>query len=145
MGPGVRTAKVRVLLGIDGLEKRIWGSRDNSRVDTLSHNKLSDSTDDADIEGDESEGTDGAEEPENSEEETDDEDGVGRTSDKSDSETSWHAHVSRADEQKFLQKAERLLSRVLANADANGKGMSCEMGEHRNPPLNRSVLNRVSV
>jgi hypothetical protein len=137
VGPGIRTAKARVILGIDGLEKRVWGSRKDSYPSDIANNKRPDSEDDADTEGDDRErderNEDVADEPEDSEdEETDDEDS---STGNSDTESPRHdfvdptLHVSRAEEQKFLENADRLLSRVLANADANGKGLISEMGE----------------
>ena len=142
VGPGIRTAKARVILGIDGLEKRIWGSREESRPSDI---ERPDSKDDTDTEGDESEmneGDDeGEEEPEESEDEDSDDENSFNSSDDSEPKSSRHdfvdptPHVSRAEEQKFLQNADRHLSRVLANADANGKGMISEMGENPNLPL----------
>lgn len=133
VGPGIRTAKARVILGIDSIEKRIWGSRDNSRP---SDNERSDDTD---TEGDETELEEGNDEVEGGPEDSDDEETDDESSGDSDAESSrlvdTMPQVSRAEEEKFLQNADRLLSRVLANADANGKGMISEMGEHRNLPL----------
>jgi hypothetical protein len=140
VGPGIRTAKARVVLGFDGLEKRIWGSRDDARPpDIGDRRKFDDGNLDTEVE--ESEGSEeGGEAPDDSEseeeEETDDEDDVSTDDSEADAGVSRHEfidpkpHVSREEEQKFLQNADRLLSRVLANADANGKGMSSEMGEH---------------
>jgi hypothetical protein len=92
------SAKARVILGIDGLEQRTWGSRDNSRPSAVADNKRSDSKDDA-------EANEANDEPEgNEDEETDDEESA-NSSDNSDGELSRQdlvdqiPHVSRAEEQ----------------------------------------------
>lgn len=128
VGPGIRTAKARVIFGIDGLERRIWGSRDDSHPLDVGDDANADDGDDWE---EHAECNEAAEEPDDSEEETD-EDGTCSDDSESDPEPSRPEpvlYISRAEEQKFLQNADRLLSRVLANADANGKGMSSEMGE----------------
>ncbi len=148
VGPGIRTAKAKVILGIDGLEKKVWGSWDEPHPSDI---ERPDSTDDTDTEGDESElneGNNEVEEPEDSEDEDEDDKNSSNSSDDLEAESSRRdfvdpvPHVSHPEEQKFLQNADRLLSRILANADANGKGMISEMGEHRNLPL-KSVLSQI--
>lgn len=141
MGPGIRTAKARVIFGIDGLERRIWGNRDDLHPFDVDADKIPDSGDDANAEDvddcdEHDECNESAEEPDDSEEDAD-EDGTCSDDSESDPEPSRPepvVSISRAEEQKFLQKADRLLSRVLANADANGKGISSEMGELHTSP-----------
>jgi hypothetical protein len=63
-------------------------------------------------------------------------------------QASQHAHLpgpstSYADEQKFLQNTERLLSRVLASADAEGYSFANEMGWSTPVPL--KILNSTLV
>jgi hypothetical protein len=148
VGPGIRTAKARVILGIDGLEKRVWGSRVDSCSPSrgTADDKTFHSKRDADLEeGDENEGIEGdAEEPDDSEEEEEtDEESVHSDDSESDAESSRHhsvdptPYMSRAEEQKILQNADRLLSRVLASALANGKETSFDMGEYCRPVHNK--------
>ena len=136
VGPSLVSAKSKVVLGIDGLEKRIWGDHANvpstqeARGDENEEQDVVSETEDDDSAEypDESE-SDGSEEEieEESEDEDEDEDeddskNIGRIS--SPPLTTQKSHAS---EQKFLQNAERLLSRTLAAADADGRGIISEM------------------
>ncbi|KAF8164743.1 hypothetical protein B0H34DRAFT_793205 [Crassisporium funariophilum] len=127
VGPSVGSAKSKVLLGIDGFEKRIWGSRgdvyeyaevkgkktENETNDDFEHEEDSDQSD---------------EEPEESEEEDEDEDSEDDQEDEEEnSPSSPTPYLSHAEQQKFLQNADRLLSRTLAAADADGIGIVSEM------------------
>jgi hypothetical protein len=126
------SAKSKVVLGIDGLEKRIWGNHvnitstpeaggdENEEQDAVSGAEDDDSAElPYDSDSDESE----EELEEESEgEDEDDCENVGRASSPPPT-----AQISHASEQRFLQNAERLLSRTLAAADADGRGMISEM------------------
>ena len=142
VGPSLVSAKSKVLLGIDGLEKRVWGDLanvpstqeaggdENEEQDVVSGTEDDDSEEDPD----ESE-SDGSEEE--LEEESEDEDEDEDEDDDADANDSNNAgrislpplttQKSHASEQKFLQNAERLLSRTLAAADADGRGIISEM------------------
>lgn len=130
VGPSLGSAKSKVVLGIDGLEKRIWGNHTNvsstqetgddknEEQDPLAETEENDSGEDPDdSESDESEEE---LEGESENEDEDDCEHVGRVSPPP-------AQRSHASEQKFLQNAERLLSRTLAMADGDGRGIISEM------------------
>ena len=152
IGPSIGTAKSKVFLGIDSLETRVWGTREGPQV---SHSEDSESDDDNDndvsedgVNEDADEGGEDAQDsgnesgedpvgPEDSDNEgdeegsEDDEDDGEDTSDNKgssdDSRLSAATHTTRAEELKFLQNADRLLSRTLAAADVDNKGISSEM------------------
>jgi len=127
LGPSLGSAKSKVILGIDGLEKRIWGNHanvsttqeaggdENEEQDVVSETEDDDSAEDPDESA-----SDGSEEE--LEESEDDCENIGRVS-----SPPLTAQKSHASEQKFLQNAERLLSRTLAAADADGRGIISEM------------------
>ena len=130
LGPSLGSAKSKVVLGIDGLEKRIWGNHANvsstqeaggdesEEQDVVSETEDDDSTEDPD----ESESDESEEELEEEESEDEDEEDCKNIGEVSSPPISTHAS-----EQKFLQNAERLLSRTLAAADADGRGIISEM------------------
>ena len=134
LGPSLGSAKSKVILGIDGLEKRIWGNHANvsstqeaggdedEEQDVVSETEDDDSAEDP-VESE----SDGSEEEleEESEDEDEDEDDSENISGMSSPPLT--AQMSHASGQKFLQNAERLLSRTLAAADADGRGMISEM------------------
>ncbi|KAF9530947.1 hypothetical protein CPB83DRAFT_809857 [Crepidotus variabilis] len=128
VGPSITSAKTKVILGLDGIEKRIWGStRDKVTLeDDETSSNLSDADDsDASDEEDEEENLEDSEgeEPADSDDETDDDE-----TDEVLSQSSPNIpRISHAEEQKFLQTSERLLSRTLAAADADGNGIISEM------------------
>ena len=127
LGPSLGSAKSKVVLGIDGLEKRIWGNHadvsttqeaggdENEEQDVVSETEEDDSAEDPD----ESESDGSEEDLEESEDDCENIDGV--------LSPPLTAQKSHASEQKFLQNAERLLSRTLAAADADGRGIISEM------------------
>ena len=161
VGPSLGTAKSRVLLGIDGMETRIWGVREDSNENAGADQESDEDEEEgaeAGSSADESESS--AEEPEESdddheedededEDEADDDEEDGDEEGSADSEDDQPAdspptsqpppptYTSHADEQRFLQTADRLLSRTLAAADAEGSGISSEMSA---PPLRRPLL-----
>ena len=136
LGPSLGSAKSKVILGIDGLEKRIWGNHANvssteeaggdedEEQDVVSETEDDDSAEDPEeSESDESEEElEEESEDENEDEDEDDYESIGGVS--SPPLTTQSSHAS---EQKFLQNAERLLSRTLAAADADGRGIISEM------------------
>lgn len=106
----------------------MWGSDGGSSV---SCNHADESDEDADgSQGEGEEGGDSDEEPAESEDEDDDEE---QDEDEEDQEDCSRVpsplppYLSRAEEQKFLQNADRLLSRTLAAADAESNGITSEM------------------
>ena len=134
LGPSLGSAKSKVILGIDGLEKRIWGNHANvSRTQEAGGDEdeeqdvVSETEDDDSAEDPVESESDGSEEEleEESEDEDEDEDDSENISGMSSPPLT--AQMSHASEQKFLQNAERLLSRTLAAADADGRGMISEM------------------
>ncbi|KIM42718.1 hypothetical protein M413DRAFT_444388 [Hebeloma cylindrosporum] len=139
VGPSIGTAKSKLIVGIDGLEARIWGSESGS---TLSGADESDEEEaDESQEDEDEEGGDSEEEPADSEDEDEelednedqDEDGEQDEEDEEDEQDYSRVqsppppYLSRAEEQKFLQNADRLLARTLAAADAAGNGITSEM------------------
>ena len=131
LGPSIGSAKSKVVLGIDGLAKRIWGDHanisstpeaggdENEEQDAVSEEEDDDSAeipDDSDSDESEEEL-----EEESEGEDEDDCENVGTSSPPPTAQSSY------ASEQRFLQNAERLLSRTLAAADADGRGVISEM------------------
>ncbi|KAF8815795.1 hypothetical protein BYT27DRAFT_7155397 [Phlegmacium glaucopus] len=129
VGPSLTSAKSKVVLGIDGLEKRIWGNHTdvssiqetgddkNEKQDLLAETEDDDSGEDPDdSESDESE--------EELEEESEDDEDNCENVDRASPPPAQHSYAS---EQKKLQNAERLLSRILAAADGDGRGIISEM------------------
>ena len=136
LGPSLGSAKSKVVLGIDGLEKRIWGNyindsssqkvgvEEKEEQDSAPETEEDDSAEDPDdSESDES----GEELEEESEDEDEDEDECENVGRRSSSPESPPVQQSVANEQRFLQNAERLLSRTLAAADEDGRGIISEM------------------
>jgi len=129
VGPSIGTAKSKLIVGIDGLEARVWGSDGGS---TIPHNRT-DQSDEEDVnepQEDEDEEDGSEEEPAESEDEDEDEEQDEDDEDEEDYsrvQSPLPPYLSRAEEQKFLQNADRLLSRTLAAADAGGNGITSEM------------------
>lgn len=126
LGPSREYAKSKVMLGIDGLENRIWGNHVKNVSGAL---YASDDEKEAQDAGSETESDDGAEVPDDSEseEESEEEDEDESANDGRTSSPPPPAQSSYASEQRFLQNAVRLLSRTLAAADVDGKGIISEM------------------
>ena len=121
LGPSREYAKSKVILGIDGLEKRIWG-------DVFSSSSSDDENEARDLDSvSETENDEGAEVPDDSESEEEEEseddsdENVGRVS--SSPPPTQNSHAS---EQRFLQNAVGLLCRTLAAAEADGRGIISE-------------------
>lgn len=161
VGPSMGSAKARVIMGIDGLEQKIWGVRN---VAARSENTCESSDEDGEEQDgeeddeagddeaeaarreddgqdfpDESEGEEDDEESQDDDEEKEEGDDEGSSEGGEESEEEDVAdedetdsappppYVSYAEEQTFLRSADRLLSRVLASADAEGNGIASEM------------------
>jgi hypothetical protein len=138
-----------VILGIDGLETRIWGAREGSAPQGEERVESRYEEEDGEAEGEDEEEEEGGEEEDEDEdevngsegsdddaeepEESDDDDDEEEISDEEESgdeeltSSPPVSHISYAEEQKFLQNADRLLSRTLAAADAEGNGITAEM------------------
>lgn len=140
LGPTVGTAKSRVIVGIDGLETKVWGLREDTIPDNVSEedendNSLEDASD-TDDEEEESE-----EEEENASGSDDD---APPPPSRSPSPAPLTASPSisprnmpskspllRTEDPETVRAAERLLSRTLAGACAedDGHGLASEMGK----------------
>lgn len=125
VGPSLASAKSKVVLGIDGLEKRIWGTHtyvSSTQEAGDDKNQVQDpvaETEDDDS-GEDPDDSESEEELEQEESEDEDEDSYVGSSPPP-------AQPSHANEQRFLQNAERLLSHTLAAADGDGRGIISEL------------------
>jgi hypothetical protein len=157
LGPSVGSAKSRVIFAVDGLEAKVWGVRDDREDLDETVNGNSDSEEEVDSDGEEEDESDEDEENENSASEDESDLESDNTDESSEpppprspsplhpklpslaSTPTLHATVttassptpprySYAEEQQALRMADRLLSRTLAAAEGDGKGMACEMG-----------------
>ncbi|KAF9449479.1 hypothetical protein P691DRAFT_759015 [Macrolepiota fuliginosa MF-IS2] len=165
VGPSLGTAKSRVFYGVDQFAIHVWGKRgDPTDGDRSGEGGSGDELpDDSDTEGEtesetESEGaessngddaecsSEGEAEDEDEDQSTDEEraDGDGNTDEDVKQENANNysppapsIHKSFAEEQRFLQTADRLFSRTLASADADGHAISNEM-----PPSQTHILIR---
>jgi len=146
VGAGVGSAKSKVVFAVDGLEVKIWGTRDDlpapgaNDVEGDEENTSGEDEDEDDSDEDESndEG-DGEESGEESSEDEEDEDSDAESTDGSQASpaprmdeggrTPWLPTPPSEDEQ-ALRVADRLLSRTLAAADGEGNSMASEIGMH---------------
>jgi hypothetical protein len=132
VGPSLSTPKSKVILTVDGLDARIWGQREeSSKPEDGDVDEEVDDDDDEEDHADNHTDSDDQEEPEDSDE--DDED-VGEPDGDTDSNEeedtappSPPPYTSHAEEQRFLNSADRLLSRTLAGADTESYGLSAEL------------------
>lgn len=123
-------AKSKLIVGIDGLEARIWGSDGGSSI-SRNHADESDEEDAYESQEDEDEeGGDSEEEPAESGDEDEEQDEDGEDEEDYSQASPPPPYLSRAEEQKFLQNADRLLARTLAAADADVNGITSEMCTH---------------
>ncbi|KAG7095425.1 hypothetical protein E1B28_006174 [Marasmius oreades] len=149
IGPSISTAKAKVILGVDGLEEKLWGMRDDSVLryeraedqgDDLEDDNDEESSEEAENSGEEGpeiSDSDSEDEGEATENEGEEEEDIPQASPQSSSQMQPHEPLSHsaqprkiqtyADLQLILQKADRLLSNTLARAEGEGRGMSCEM------------------
>lgn len=137
-----------MVFAVDGFETKIWGEWERGKdldavvkeanVNLEGVEEDSDEEDtgeeikeDEDEDAAESDESEGEEEDDSDEEEDEDKlDGEPSTGDEDPpaSPSPPPPYCSHAEEQRALQAAERLLARTLAAADAEGNGMSAEMG-----------------
>ena len=162
LGPTVGTAKSRVIVGIDGLETKVWGLREDNIPNeaTRTHDVPGEENDDplesARDTDDEDEESGGEESGGSSEEEEEGASGsdceppsrspspaLSSDSDSSPSTSPLNvpenSPLSRAEDPETVRAAERLLSRTLASACAedDGQGLAAEMGMPRPYPRHR--------
>lgn len=155
VGPSIGTAKSKVMFAVDGLEAKIWGLRDDLPRTVVRDEGDSDCSDEAE-DSDPEEAEDESCEPEDFDcpSEPEDSDAEGDNSDVASSRSSTSSrrssptpppstpseriHVSKsisssvqdhASQQQKIRTADQLLSRTLAIADAEGRGMATELGE----------------
>ncbi len=132
VGPSIGSAKSKVMLAVDGLEARVWGQRDDIRLEDESGSSESDvdgSDDEEDDSDEEGESSDSEEGPSDSDESDVDDEGE-TESDGDDDETSLPPPLSTfAEEQRILRTADRLLSRALVSADCDGNGLASEISK----------------
>ncbi len=132
VGPSIGSAKSKVMLAVDGLEAKVWGQRDDIRLEDESGSSESDvdgSDDEEDDSDEEGESSDGEEGPSDSDESDVDDEGE-TESDGDDDETSLPPPLSTfAEEQRILRTADRLLSRALVSADCDGNGLASEISK----------------
>ncbi|KAF5370197.1 hypothetical protein D9757_010624 [Collybiopsis confluens] len=149
VGPSIGTSKSKVFFAVDGLETKIWGVRDDIATSSESdvgleddgHEDQSSDSEDADEILDDD--GDDASEPEYSDSPPDSEDEDEGEGDEDESPSSsgrsspallpprrMPSSISTQDhaqEQKSIRSADQLLSRTLAIADAEGRGMASEL------------------
>ncbi|KAK0463141.1 uncharacterized protein EV420DRAFT_1232451, partial [Desarmillaria tabescens] len=121
MGPSIGSAKSKVMLAVDGLEAKVWGQRDDLRLEDEGGNSESDDDECDNDDDQESQSSDGdAEGPSDSDESDADDDENDRAS-------SPPPPSAFAEEQRILRTADRLLSRALVSADCDGNGLASEI------------------
>ena len=138
VGPSLSTPKSKVILTVDGLDARIWGQREESGKPEEEDGEVDEEVDDDDEDEDDADDdnhadSDDQEEPEDSDVDVDDDDiseSDGDTDSNKEEDTALASpppYISHAEEQRFLNSADRLLSRTLAGADAESYGLSAEL------------------
>jgi hypothetical protein len=141
------SSRSKVVFAVDGFETKVWGEREPGKgqdagvkeaevnledeegdTDENTGEEINEDEDEDPAESDE--GEEGEEEDDGDEEDEDQSDGEFSTDDEDlpASPSPPPPYCSHAEEQRALQAAERLLARTLAAADAEGNGMSAEMG-----------------
>ncbi|KAJ3758120.1 hypothetical protein EV360DRAFT_44583 [Lentinula raphanica] len=168
IGPSIGTAKSKVILAVDSLEAKIWGLRDEPSPETVDDDEEDEGSSEAseeeelDEEDESFANADNDDEDSNSPpEDSDSEDDSDTSSVSSDSNLAIppssplppplphkaalptstasasylqdHAH-----EQQKIRAANQLLSRTLAIADAEGRGMACELAPSQTHVLLRA-------
>ncbi|KAK0231595.1 hypothetical protein IW262DRAFT_1345206 [Armillaria fumosa] len=131
VGPSIGSAKSKVMLAVDGLEAKVWGQRDDIRLEDESGSDDDGGENEEDDSDEECESSDCCEEgPSDSEEsDVDDEDETESDDDDDDDQAPLPPPPSTfVEEQRILRTADRLLSRALVWADCNGNGLSSEIG-----------------
>lgn len=151
VGPSIGTAKSRVFFAVDRLETKIWGTRDDlPRTPPTQADESDEEDEERDSESEVSESDSENEDaddngPDDSDPDSDSEQAESYTSTPSSptsrpptplrpkhiSSTSQYTsapHTAESSEQQRLRTASHQLSRVLATADAEGRGLQCELG-----------------
>lgn len=142
LGPSVSASKSRVFFGLEGLEAKIWGTRDDVPEEKAEE-----------YDGEDTEEEESSEEEDAEEEDEEEADDIPDESDlDSDNETASDEedspavsrspspvvekvepvtmpvmHYQSAEEDRLIKAADRLLSRTLAQAEADGSGMADEL------------------
>ena len=121
-----------MILTVDGLDARIWGQMEESGKPEEEDGKVDEEVDDDDDEedyDDDHADSDDQEEPEDSDDDDEDASESDGDSDSNEEEDTAPSppYISHAEEQRFLNSADRLLSRTLAGADAESYGLSAEL------------------
>ncbi|KAJ3857243.1 hypothetical protein EV368DRAFT_71078 [Lentinula lateritia] len=132
VGPSIGTAKSKVIFAVDGLETKIWGVRDDLPRKVEAREEVEDESDSDAEEGsedtyetfDDDDEENSHSEPEDSDSEDDSD--VCSTSSGPDSPIP-QPPPNHASEQQKMRVADQLLSRTLAMADAEGRGMASEL------------------
>ena len=132
VGPSLSTPKSKVILTVDGLDARIWGQREESGKPEKEDPEVDEEVDDDDEEEDDDDDhadSEDQEEPEDSDDDDEDASESDGDSDSNEEEDTAPSppYISHAEEQRFLNSADRLLSRTLAGADAESYGLSAEL------------------
>ncbi|ESK83019.1 hypothetical protein Moror_11753 [Moniliophthora roreri MCA 2997] len=154
VGPSITSAKQKVLFGVDGLEAKIWGVRDDllEQVDDVEgSDEESDEEDEEECDSSTGSGDehpeDSASESEEEEKSEDDEPEPLKPLSSSQNRNSpprrqphlvsIQSQTSHTEQQQLLHRADRLFSSTLARAEGEGRGMSAEM-----PPTQTHILIR---
>ena len=125
-----------MILTVDGLDARIWGQREESGKPEEEDGEVDEEVDNDDEEEDDDDDhhtdSDDQEEPEDSDDDDEDISEPDGDADSNEEEEdtalpSPPPYISHAEEQRFLNSADRLLSRTLAGADAENYGLSAEL------------------
>lgn len=156
-GPSLGAVKSRVFYGVDSFDTRVWGKREDltsEDEDNWSGEEFPEASEDGDSDGDSNSDITGSHDvtaDDNLDTVEDDgghevveresEDDVSDEEVESEGLPSPSQHRSYAEEQRFLQTADRLLSRTLASADAEGHAISNEMCMFTRHPINPSSHN----
>ncbi|KAK0191713.1 hypothetical protein F5146DRAFT_929478 [Armillaria mellea] len=128
VGPSIGSAKSKVMFAVDGLEAKVWGQRDDIRLEDESGNEDDGSEDEEDESDEECEANDGCEEGPSDSDESDVDDDEDETESDDNDQTSLSPPPSAfAEEQRILRTADRLLSRALVSADCEGNGLASEI------------------
>lgn len=135
VGPSLSTPKSKVILTVDGLDARIWGQReDNGKPEEEDGEVDEEANDDGDEDEDDDDDHADSHDQEEPEDSDDDDEDVGEPDSDTNSDEeedtpppSPPPYISHAEEQRFLNSADRLLSRTLAGADAESYGLSAEL------------------
>ncbi|KIY48254.1 hypothetical protein FISHEDRAFT_65797 [Fistulina hepatica ATCC 64428] len=131
IGPSIHSAKAKVFLGIDGLRARIWGQRDEAAADfsgdDSDEQENGSGDDDDDISELDSDGDEGTEAPPDDDEGQESSDDENTEDDGEDDYSESEDELPAVEEQQQVRTADRLLSRIMASAEAEGEGLTGEL------------------